>query len=112
MYCGNCLRAFRSNLNFACSARFAPPEALSQTKTSSGSNHNTSSTAQWRKAPTVGSSRIGGRASTSVVGGRSGVCFGFREGLRTFGAANGTVETFAFAIIITALKMDYKNCHS
>jgi hypothetical protein len=59
-----------------------------------------------------GSSCTGDTVSTSVVESRNEVvCFGFREGVRTFGAVGGrvTASTFGF-IIITVVKMDYSNC--
>jgi len=61
------------------------------------------------------SSTIEGRAAKgrAVVRGRSeGLHFGFKAGFRISGANGDTIVTFASAIIVTGLKMDYKNCCS
>lgn len=64
---------------------------------------------------TADSSTVEDRATKgrAVVAGRSeGLHFEFKAGLRISGATGDTIVTFAFAIIVTGLKMDYKNCCS
>lgn len=64
---------------------------------------------------TADSSTVEGRAvkGKAVVAGRSeGLHFGFKAGLRISGVTGDTIVTFASAIIVTGLKMDYKNCCS
>jgi hypothetical protein len=64
---------------------------------------------------TADSSTVEGRATKGraiVVGRSEGLHFGFKAGLRISGATGDTIVTFASAIIVTGLKMDYKNCCS